>query len=69
MLENQFVTHPNRATALSINAVLMDGVAIGTNLIFGKAADASLSLAFIIAMAFCIAAIVLFCYAAAKKKI
>jgi len=69
LLENQFVTHPNRATALSINAVLMDGVAIGTNLIFGKAADASLSLAFIIAMVFCIAAIVLFCYAAAKKKI
>lgn len=69
LLENQFVTHPNRATALSINAVLMDGVAIGTNLIFGKAADASLSLSFIIAMVFCIAAIVLFCYAAAKKKI
>lgn len=69
LLENQFVTHPNRATALSINAVLMDGVAIGTNLIFGRAADAGLSLAFIIAMVFCIAAIVLFCCAAAKKKI
>lgn len=69
VMENQFITYSNRATALSINAVLMDGVAIGTNLVFGRSADKSLSLAFIIAALFCIAALGLFCYTAAKKKI
>ncbi|WP_418752699.1 MFS transporter [Frisingicoccus sp.] len=69
VMENQFITYSNRATALSINAVLMDGVAIGTNLVFGRSADKSLSLAFIIAAVFCIAALGLFCYTAAKKKI
>lgn len=69
VMENQFITYSNRATALSINAVLMDGVAIGTNMVFGRSADKSLSLAFIIAALFCIAALGLFCYTAAKKKI
>ncbi len=62
VLENQFVTHTNRATALSIHAVFMDGVAIAANLVFGKAADYSLSFTFVIATVFCIVAIVLFCY-------
>ncbi len=67
-IQNEQVTHKNRATALSINAVIMDGVAISTNLILGKATDISLPLAFQICVSFCVVGMLLFFYSTGKMK-
>jgi len=68
-IQNEQVSHKNRATALSINAVIMDGVAITTNLILGKASDISLPLVFKICVGFCVTGMFLFLYATQKMKI
>ena len=68
-IQNEQVTHKNRATALSINAVIMDGVAISTNLILGKATDISLPLAFQICVGLSIAGMFLFIYSTGKMKL
>lgn len=44
-LQNKQVISQNRATELSINAVIINFVGIVTNMIYGKVADANLSLA------------------------
>ena len=44
-LENERVAGENRATELSVNALLRDGVAVLTNLIFGRLAERALGLA------------------------
>ena len=44
-LENDRVAGENRATELSVNALLRDGVAVLTNLIFGRLAEQALGLA------------------------
>lgn len=44
-LQNRAITVDDRATALSLHAILLDSTAIFTNLIFGRLADHSLSLA------------------------
>ncbi len=38
-MQNRRITTSNRATALSINAVILDSVGIGTNLVFGALAE------------------------------
>lgn len=68
-IENQQVTHKNRASALSINATIMDGVAIATNLAFGKASDVNLSFAFGIGAIFSIVGLLLFLYGTGKMEI
>lgn len=45
-IQNRLVRTDYRATALSIHAMLMDGVGVGTNLIFGALAENSLTAAF-----------------------
>lgn len=59
-LQNQQVTTPHRATALSIQAMLMDGVGVGTNLAFGALAEINLSYAFWLGGGLCLAGLVLF---------
>ena len=66
LIENQQITHKNRATALSINSVIMDGIAIGTNLVFGKASDWNLPSAFGIGAAFMVMGLGLFIYSVRK---
>ena len=44
-LENERVAGENRATELSVNALLRDGVAVLTNLVFGRLAERTLGLA------------------------
>ena len=44
-LENERVAGENRATELSVNALLRDGVAVLTNLVFGRLAERALGLA------------------------
>ena len=44
-LENEAITSPDRATALSMNALLADLLTVGTGLVYGAIADASVSAA------------------------
>lgn len=59
-LQNRLVTTKNRATALSMNAVLLDGIGIFLNLIFGYTAQRSLSWAMLLGAAMC--GVSLLCY-------
>lgn len=59
-LQNQQVTTPHRATALSVQAMLMDGVGVGTNLAFGALAELNLAYAFWLGGGLFLAGLVLF---------
>lgn len=59
-LQNRQVHTGDRATALSLNALLMDLVAVFTNLVFGRAADFSLPLAMGFGCVLCLAGLVLY---------
>ena len=63
-LMNQRVVTADRATMLSIFAVLTDLVSAGANLLYGRAADLSLSAAFLIGAGSCVIACIsfFFCY-------
>lgn len=52
-IQNRQIKTENRATALSINAMLVDCIAIGTNLIFGALSEQNLSLAFLFGSGIC----------------
>lgn len=52
-LQNKQVISQNRATELSINAMIINSVGIGTNLIFGKLADVNLSFAMLTGSLLC----------------
>ena len=60
-LQNRQVISSNRATELSINAVLIDSVGVGTNLLFGKLAEINLSLAMLTGAALCLIAYCFIC--------
>ena len=53
-LQNKAITTVDRATALSMNALIMDLLAVFSNLIFGKLADLDLSTAMCFGGALCI---------------
>lgn len=59
-LQNEQVQTENRATALSINAVIIDSAGVATNLAFGKLADTALSGAMLLGSALCAIGGVLF---------
>ena len=46
-MQNRQIQTDNRATALSVNAMLMDCVAVGSNLVFGALSEYSLTVAFV----------------------
>lgn len=46
-MQNRQIQTENRATALSVNAMLMDCVAVGSNLVFGALSEYSLTSAFV----------------------
>ena len=58
-MQNQQIQTENRATALSVNAMLMDCVAVGSNLVFGALSEYSLTAAFVFGSALSGAALVL----------
>lgn len=60
-LQNENVTTQNRATELSANAVLIDCVGVGTNLVYGRLADLRLSAAMFTGAALCLAGYAGFC--------
>lgn len=59
-LQNRQITSRNRATALSVCGMLVDGIAIGTNLVFGALSDWNLSTAFYFGSAICTVGLFLF---------
>ena len=59
-LQNRQITVQDRATALSVNAMTMDCVGVGTNVVFGALAERSLPLSFLFGAALCLAGGVLF---------
>ncbi len=59
-LQNKLVVSSNRATELSIYAVFIESVGIGTNLIFGKLSDTNLSLAMALGTVFCSLGLIMF---------
>ncbi|MEG1524383.1 MAG: MFS transporter [Clostridia bacterium] len=60
MLQNKQIASSNRATALSINAAMIDGVAIATNVVFGKLAEINLTYAMVLGAGFCSLGLLLF---------
>ena len=59
-LQNRQVTSSNRATELSINALIINSVGIGTNLAFGVFAQINVSVAFLFGTGLCLIGLILF---------
>lgn len=59
-IQNRQIVTENRATALSIHSMLVNSVAVGTNLVFGALSDRSLSSAFLFGAGICAASLFLF---------
>lgn len=59
-LVNRCVDSPERVTALSVNQLLADGIAIATNLVFGRLSDSSLSSAMLFGAVLSAAGLALF---------
>ena len=59
-LQNRQVTTPHRATALSVHAMIIDGVGVGTNLAFGALAEINLDWSFWLGSGICLAGLLLF---------
>lgn len=59
-LQNQLVTTSNRATALSMNAVVQDGLGIFLNLVFGYVAEQDLRLAMLFGGVLCVLGLVFY---------
>ena len=59
-LVNRAVDAPDRVTALSVNQLLADGIAIGTNLVFGRLSDTALPYAMLFGACLSAAGLVLF---------
>ena len=71
-IQNRQIQTTNRATALSIQAMFIDSVAIGTNLIFGSLAEKNLAISYIFGAGICITSVILFLIwhqAAAKQML
>ena len=61
-IQNQEIHTENRATALSIHTMLINCIAMGTNLMFGALSDWSLSAAFLFGSSLCFLSLLLFLF-------
>lgn len=59
-LQNRQISGADRASALSVHAMVMDGVAVAMNLAFGILAERALELAFIFGVGICLISLFLF---------
>lgn len=59
-IQNRQIHTEYRATALSIHAMFIDAVGVGTNLVFGALAERKLTLAYFFGMAICAVSMILF---------
>jgi len=67
-LQNKYVITQNRATELSINALIINSVGIVTNLIYGKLADDNLSFAMLAGSLMCFIGLLLIVFWRTKYK-
>lgn len=67
-LQNRYVRTDNRATALSIQAILMNGAAIFMNLLYGELAELSLSLVLWTGAVFCLASVPLYALSFVRRE-
>jgi len=67
-LQNKQITYRDRATALSMNAVVMDSLGIFLNLIFGRLAQVRLDAAMLLGAVLCAAGAVLYCLSFSCKQ-
>lgn len=67
-IQNRRIKGGNRAAVLSAYAILMDTAAAGTNLAYGRAADAGVNFAMLLGAGFCAAALVLFLFWRHKER-
>lgn len=67
-IQNRAVTTADRATILSVYSSMMNGLAIFTNLAFGRLADIGVGWAFSLGALFCVIGLTLFIVWAAGKK-
>lgn len=58
-MQNDQINTANRASALSINAVMIDSAGIGTNLIFGALAEKNLMWALLFGAFLCFCGLIL----------
>ena len=58
-VQNEAILVEDRATMLSINAVLMESTGVVTNMVFGKVAELSLASAMFLGAALCLMGIIL----------
>lgn len=59
-LQNRYIETSDRATALSINSLLMDSTAVFTNLIFGRLAEIELGFSMLFGCLLCVTGLVLY---------
>lgn len=59
-IQNRLIKSRNRATALSVNAVIMEGAAVLTNLVFGAAAKINLTYAMLFGAAFSLVGLIIY---------
>lgn len=59
-IQNRQIASTNRATELSVNSVIIHGIAIATNIVFGKLADINLSYSMMLGAVFCFSSFILF---------
>lgn len=60
-IQNQAIETEDRATALSVHAVLLDGVTISATLLLGRLSEVDLSAAFLLGAGLCLGALALMC--------
>lgn len=61
-LQNRHIHTEDRAAALSVNSVLMDSIAVFTNLVFGRLAEIGLGLSMLFGCLLCVTGLVLYSY-------
>lgn len=59
-VQNRQISTPNRATALSINAIIIESVGIGTNVAFGSLAESNLQYSLLLGATLCFVGAILF---------
>lgn len=59
-MQNRQITVADRATALSVNAMIIDSIGVGTNILFGALAEINLVVAFLFGAGICFLGLILF---------
>lgn len=66
--QNKHIVSNSRATALSVNAMIIDCIGVGTNLLFGYLADINLIFSLLFGGMICVIALVLFVCSLSNSK-